>query len=61
MIYIELKEKQINIFKDNSDSGIPQMSKNSDEEICKARSSSTLHWLFFHIKRVKRFKYYSGN
>lgn len=47
MIYIELEEKQINVFKDRSDSGILQMSKNSYGEICKALSSTALHWLFF--------------
>lgn len=47
MIYIELEERQINVFKDRSDSGIPQMSKNSYGGICKALSSTALHWLFF--------------
>ena len=47
MIYIELEEKQINVLKDRSDSGIPQMSKNSYGEIRKALNSTALRWLFF--------------
>ena len=46
MVRIESEESQINGFKDSSDSGIPQMCKNSYGEMCKALSSPTFHWPF---------------
>lgn len=53
MIYIALEESQINVFQDRSDSGIPQMSKNSYKAIRKALSSTTLHQLFCILAGVR--------